>query len=129
MKVHTHAYSGLYDPPAPVIEVGVRGPGQDSREVRVTALVNSGADATMLPIQVLRSVGARYVQTRYVRGVTGTRQVADTFLAVIKIGPHTIPIPEAVAVVRGEEAILGRDVLNQMVITLDGPALALEIGD
>jgi len=83
----------------------------------------------MLPIQVLRSVGARYVQTRYVRGVTETRQVADTFLAVIKIGPHTIPIPEAVAVVRGEEAILGRDVLNQMVITLDGPALALEIGD
>lgn len=83
----------------------------------------------MLPIQVLRSVGSRYVQTRYVRGVTGTRQVADTFLAVIQIGPHTIPIPEAVAAVRGEEAILGRDVLNQLVITLDGPALALEIID
>ena len=83
----------------------------------------------MLPIQVLRSVGARYVQTRYVRGVTGTRQVADTFLAVIQIGPHTMLVPEAVAVVRGEEAIVGRDVLNQLVITLDGPALALEIVD
>jgi len=129
MKVHTHSYSGLYNPPAPLIEVGVRGPGQDSREVRVTALVDSGTDATMLPIQVLRSVGARYVQTRYVRGVTGTRQVADTFLAVVRIGSATIPIPEAVAVVRGEEAILGRDVLNQLVITLDGPALALEIAE
>lgn len=129
MKVHTPIYNGLYNPPAPVIEVGVRGPGQDSREVRVTALVDSGADATMLPIHVLRSVGARYVETRYVRGVTGTRQVADTFLAVIQIGQHTIPTSEAVAVIRGEEAILGRDVLNRLIVTLDGPALALEIAE
>lgn len=127
MNVYTYAYNVLYEPPAPVVEIGVRGLDPDSREVRISALIDSGADATMLPIQVLRAVGARYVETRYIRGVTGIRQSAETFVAVVRIGPHVVPTAEAVALGRGESAILGRDVLNRLIVTLDGPAQAVEI--
>lgn len=129
MNVYTYAYSVLYEPAAPVVEIGVRGPDPDSREVRIAALVDSGAAATMPPIQVPRAVGARYVETRNIRGVTGLRQPAETFVAVIRIGPHVVPTAEAVALGRNEAAILGRDVLNRLNVTLDGPAQAVEIAE
>ena len=95
--------------------------------MRLTALIDSGADATMLPIQVLRAVGAKHVETRYIRGVTGAGQLAETYLAVIQIGPHSVPTTKAIALTRAEDVILGRDVLNHLVVTLNGPAEVVEI--
>ncbi len=69
------------------------------------------------------------METRFIRGVTGIRQAAETFLAIVKIGSRSIPTAEAVALVRGEGAILGRDVLNQLIVTLDGPAQTVEIAE
>lgn len=123
----TYIYSTAYSPSAPVVEIGVRGPGEDSREIRMTAFVDTGADATMLPIHILRIVGAEYIEPRYIRGVTGVRTLAETDLAVVHVGQQFIPIPTAVALLRGEEAILGRDVLNHLVLTLDGPSEVLEL--
>jgi hypothetical protein len=97
--------------------------------MRVNALIDSGADASMLPIQVLQAVGAQYIETRYIRGVTGTRQAAETFLAIIQVGPQLVVTSDAIAVVQGEDTILGRDVLNSLVVTLDGPSHMTEIAE
>jgi len=129
MKIYSYAYSGHYDPAAPAVEIEVRGPGLNSKVMRLTALIDSGADATMLPIQVLRAVGAKHVETRYIRGVTGARQLAETYLALIQIGPHTVPTTNAIALTRAEGVILGRDVLNHLVVILDGPAQVVEIAE
>lgn len=127
VSVLTYIYSAAYSPSAPVIEVGLRGPAEEGVEVRLTAFVDTGADATMLPIHILRRVGAEYIEPRYIRGVTGVRTLAETYLAIVHIGQQIIPVPAIVALLRGEEAVLGRDVLNHLVLTLDGPAEMLGV--
>lgn len=127
MAVLSYIYSTSHMPSAPVMEIGILGPGEESREVSLTCFVDTGADATLLPIHILQLVGAEYIEPRYVRGVTGARVLAETYLAVVHVGQQFIPVTSAVALLRGEEAILGRDVLNHLVVTLDGPAEVLEI--
>lgn len=129
MRVYTYLYAGTYEPPAPVVEIGVRGPDSDSREVRLTALIDSGAHVSMLPIQALQAVTAKHLETRYIRGITGARQAVETYLALIQIGEHMILTTETIALVRGRDAILGRDVLNRLVITLDGLSQTVEIAE
>lgn len=43
MKVYTYIYSGSYLPPAPIVEIGIRGPDPNSRAVHLTALIDSGS--------------------------------------------------------------------------------------
>lgn len=116
-----------YSPPMPVMEITLAGLRAGSAIVVPEALVDSGADATMLPISLLQQVKARFHDTRTMRGVTGHRVTVDTYLVTIQIGANRIAGVEAIAMEESAEAILGRDVLNQLELTLVGPAHELWI--
>lgn len=116
-----------YDPAAPVVEIGIARLGGAEPVARLIALVDSGADATMLPIDALQAAGGRYVATRQMRGVAGRSVAVETYLVKLVIGPFVFPGIEAVAMATGSEAIVGRDVLNQMIVTLNGLANAVEL--
>ncbi len=115
-------YSRQFDPTMPIVEVSVRAVGTSHPASVVTALVDSGADATILPLSVLQQVGARYVRGRVMRGVTGIPENVDTYLVSIQIGPYTVHGIRAVAYGNNMTPIIGRDVLNNLVVTLDGLA-------
>ena len=69
------------------------------------------------------------METRFIRGITGARQAVETYLARVKVGSHVVVTSDAIALSQDQDAILGRDVLNQLTITLDGPALIVEIAE
>jgi predicted aspartyl protease len=96
-----------------------------SRKLR--ALVDSGADATMIPIHMLNAVGAAYQDTMWMRGVTGARIEIDRYLVAIRIDVQVIHGLSVIGAPEEAEAVLGRDLLNQLVITLDGPARVIEV--
>lgn len=114
--IATFPYNLDYQPPAPVIEVVV----QSRQAVTITALLDTGADASIFPIDILRKSGAPYLETRQMRSVTGHVQVVNLYLVEIQINIQRIAGIRAVAAKPGTEAIIGRDVLNQFIITLDG---------
>lgn len=91
------------------------------------SLIDSGADATLLPLAVIEELGAEYVGERMLYGTTGVGEEVDTYLIVVRIGPYTIYRVEAVAIVGGAEGLVGRDVLNQLVVTLNGLANETQI--
>ena len=111
-----------YKPAMPVMEITVSGLRRSDPAMRVVALVDSGADTTMLPVNLLQHVKAGFHETRTMRGVTGHRVSIDTYFVTVTVGPHLIAGVEAVGMVENTEIILGRDVLNQLEITLHGPA-------
>ncbi len=127
MTVYSFDYNAVYDPPAPVIEITLRKSVPARTEVTLSALVDSGADATMIPITALQRIEARYVETRQMRGVVGSLYPVDLFLIAIQIGPYTFPKIHAIAAAPDGEAIIGRDLLNQLVITLNGLASVTEV--
>lgn len=57
---------------------------------------------------------------------TGHAQTVNLYLVEVQIGSYKIPGIRAVGL-KTTEAILGRDVLNQLIITLDGIAGTTEI--
>lgn len=93
----------------------------------LTALIDTGADACILPIDILMEIGAVYLETRQLYGITGHTLSVNLYLLEVQIGPHRMPGIRAVAAKPGAEAILGRDVLNQLILTLDGIAGTTEV--
>ena len=127
MRVLTFAYNDAYMPSMPVVDLGVSRPGSRGPGQTVTAVVDSGADGTLLPIDVLEVVGAGYVGEGVIRGISGGRQPVSIYLASLHIGSHALHAIRVVAVPEGSEAILGRNVLQYLVVTLNGPAAVTEI--
>lgn len=116
-------YNTAYDPPAPVVKIVVVAAGR----AETTALVDSGADVTLIPITLLEQIQARYLYTHRLRGIIGGYETVDIYRVSIEITSHTIRGIRAVAAESGNEMILGRDVLNQIVVILRGPAEVIEI--
>ena len=74
----------------------------------------------MIPLDILVAIGARRIDTRIMRTVDGSRYRVRLFSIAVIIGPYTVHGVDAVANETTPEVILGRDVLNQLVVTLDG---------
>ncbi|HRO24146.1 MAG TPA: retropepsin-like aspartic protease [Promineifilum sp.] len=119
-------YDEKYDPAMPVVEVVLDGyAGLDSKAVM--AIIDSGADGTMLPIDVLEALGALYQDTVQMRGVLGESERVDRYTVGLKLGAITLHGINSVAIPAGTESVIGRDVLNQLLLTLNGPAFTTQI--
>lgn len=110
-----------FAPPAPVAMVRILHPDSGASVDRVPMLVDTGADATLLPRAVVESLGITPLREKYrllsfddtvseaeaVRGhlVFSGRNFRGTFL-----------------VIDANIGVLGRNVLNNVWILLDGPA-------
>lgn len=127
MKLYTFPYSEAYWPPMPIVDLGVGRPGREKIDLTITALVDSGADGTLIPIDVLEEVGAGYVGEAHMRGIFGTGHEVSVYLANLGLGPHVLEGIRVIAVPEGSDVILGRNVLQYVVVTLNGPASVTEI--
>ncbi len=124
MRAHYHQN---LDPPAPVVEVSFENPL--TREVSsVYCLLDTGAYACHLPGSVINSIGQTDYEPCEIEvvggGIIGTR---SHFLSVTFCGKdmgelEVVELPEG-----DDQPLLGRDVLNQFVVTLNGPELTCEI--
>lgn len=123
----SYNYDSDYEPPAPVAPVGLSPSGDMEVRQQVSALIDSGADATIIPIDLLQAAGARYLETRRMRGLTGESIRVNRFLTAVHIGEHVLHGIRAIGGPANSEAIIGRDVLNQLQVQLDGPAQKLRI--
>lgn len=120
-------YDLTYPGPAfPVAEITITSESGQTTDVQ-TALIDTGADATLIPLDMLKSIKARRVDTKFARNADGTRYAVRLYSIKVTTGPYTVYGVDAVANEKTSEVILGRDVLNQLVVKLDGIAQLTEI--
>ena len=81
----------------------------------------------MLPRDILTAVEAEYADTVLLRGTAGGVQKLDRYTVRIRIEEKTIDSVSAVATAAGSEPLIGRDVLNHLVVTLNGTAGYTEV--
>lgn len=125
--VYTFEYDRGYDPAFPAVEIGVRNPERPQDEIRLTILIDTGSDITLLPDDMLRLLDASYVGHARIRGLFGGSRTAKTYMVQVVVGPHTIQVVEVGGVFSNDEVVLGRNVLNQLDVTLRGLAGVVEI--
>lgn len=127
MSVVTFNYDPTYYPAAPVVKIEVDGYDSLLGQRSLQAIVDSGADATMIPLPVLKAIGSVYKESTWMKGTAGGRIEVDLYLASVRIGPNVIDGLHVVGIPATKEAIIGRDVLNQLIVTLNGLASVTEI--
>lgn len=76
------------------------------------ALIDSGADANMLPESLLVRIGAARIDRRRSRGVYGHARMVSVYLVDIQIGLLVVPSIQAIGISEDIDSLIGRDVLN-----------------
>ena len=125
--ITSYSYGAEYLPPAPMLEIGISGINDSHAQLHLVALVDSGADATMIPQKLQRQVKASLVRQQVIRGITGQGALVNLYRIQLYLGATIVRHMLVVAAPDGVEAILGRDLLNQFVVTLIGPASTTEV--
>jgi predicted aspartyl protease len=116
-------YDARLDPPAPVLPVRIAPPGE-AEGVLLLALIDSGADITVIPESVTAQADLPVTGNVRVRGVGGSPRRLLVHAAALE-GAGEIQVVEVVGF--GDETLLGRNVLNLWTLTLHGPEQELEV--
>ena len=121
------AYDTSYLPPAPSVEIWLGTPNEPLTLGPLQAFVDTGTDICLIPLKYVRSVQTQVDDRRSLRGQWGERKTVAIYSLDIGIGEIRLPAIDVAADERGEEIILGRNILNKLSLTLNGPKQVLEI--
>lgn len=93
-----------------------------------TGLIDIGADQTMVPRRVITSLGFQRVGDVLVKGVTSEKKDDTYRVDSMEIAGYTVVNIEVVPY-DGDFVLVGRDILNDLVLHYDGPALTFTLTD
>jgi len=124
----TTAYDTSSQPPAPFIEFEVVSP-QDSTQQRLAqGLLDTGAEVSVLPVELLTALQIPKASDMSVESWDGSSTLVTTYIVTLGIADASLDSIEVVAAPM-PYAILGRDVLNHFILTLNGKDLIFELQD
>jgi hypothetical protein len=111
----------LFVPPAPVARVVVRHSEREQSIADVPMLIDSGADATLLPKSAATSLGLEETGERYqLVGFDGTISQSEVVYARLAFLRRNFR--GRYLLTDAEVGVIGRDILNHVRLLLDGPA-------
>jgi len=122
-----YGYNRQIAPPAPLVHVTVRSPERGTAVSDLPALSDTAADITVIPARVAEERNLVPLDETSIGGFDGRVSLVSTFLVRLELresAPRVIPV---VASRDDPYVLLGRDVLNDFRVVLDGPRLRLEI--
>lgn len=113
-------YDPAYQPPAPVVSIRLAAPGEPPQVRPLSAVVDTGSDGTLIPTHYLEQVEAIDVGDAILHGVLGEAREIHLYEVDLHIGARMLPSVIVVGDDQGSEILLGRDVLNKLILLLDG---------
>ncbi len=117
--------AGAWDPPAPIVRATVRGPSDSADDIPM--LIDTGSDVSVVPQAVAEAIGAPIHPSRVpVQFYTGAEEAWEEAELSVEFGRFRFE--GLFLVVESSYGILGRNVLNLLMLTLDGPHLNWSAG-
>ena len=118
-----YPYGKKYAPPAPLLPVRVGPPGVVPT-VLLSALVDTGADISVLPQGLAVRLGLPAVDRVTVAGVDGLPRPLPVYAAEVALNGYRTAIR---AVSLGTTPLIGRDLLNKITLHLHGREAILDV--
>jgi len=122
-----HPYSNEYASPFPSLPVIVHPPEGVSTSDTLPALLDTGADGTLVPVTLLQAIHADGIHTARMRSHWGVSRPVTIYLVDMDVAGFRLPGVEVIGDDQSNEILLGRNVLNKLVLLLDGPAKTTSI--
>lgn len=121
-------YNSRFTPPAPVIDVVIQNPFLAGYSASEPAVLDTAADITAIPESVARALCLEAAPTIAVSGLDDVSIQHVAYIVNLQVVELTF---ERMLVIEwgGAEILLGRDVLNEFIVTLDGKMRQFEIRD
>lgn len=120
-----YQYSNEFSPPAPALPLECSSP-LSSSSIEVLACIDSGADITVIPSNIVSRLELRRAAIITAVGFGGVPAEFPVFSVLATISGKEPLYARAIAWDR-EYALLGRDIINRWEVVLDGPAGRLTI--
>lgn len=117
-----HAYeAGRFDPPAPLARVTVISKQLGVQIQDVPMLLDTGADVTLLPRASVAALITPGAEEYELEGFDGTKSTAPVVIAELQFLNKSFR--GQFLLVDSWHGVIGRNILNNLAILLDGPAL------
>lgn len=121
------SYNQRYFPPLPIVEIKLGSPGEALSTDLYQAMIDTGADISLIPIAYISPLQSQVDDYRYLRSHWGEHRRVAIYSLDIAIGELRLPAVEVVGDDNGDEIILGRNILNKLILTLNGPIQEVQV--
>lgn len=119
-------YSTAYEPPAPVLEVQVSNPHR-GQSVRCSAKLDTGADISAIPERLVEELALVPLGEMPIMGWDGSPSMSYFYLVAIGLEEQGFEDRCLVISASRDEMLLGRDILNQLTVILEGKTLSFQV--
>jgi predicted aspartyl protease len=117
----SHTYDATFPWPFPRLPVVVCQVEGDAATATLDALIDTGADVTLVPVEHPQAVQADEIYTARLSGHWQQRRPVAVHLVDLEIDGQRLPAVEAIADEQGDRILLGRNALSKLIVLLDGP--------
>ena len=120
------AFDRSFTPPAPVADVVVAHPVSSATSGALRGKLDTGADLTVIPEGLVPQLALSARAHVWARGYDGTFSQRPVYYVRFSFEGHELPALRCIAADR-RNVLVGRNVLNRFVITLDGRNLRFDL--
>ena len=121
-------YDRAFEPPAPVVDVTVLHPTVAGRRVAVRGKLDTGADVTAIPEHIVAELRLLPHGDTWIRGFDGAHFRRPVYYVRLLVEGTDLSSVRCIAAAR-RDVLLGRNVLNRFVASLDGKNMTFEMRD
>jgi predicted aspartyl protease len=122
-------YLFTYFPPIPVLNIALSFPDAAQWHGLFLAIIDSGADYTIVPFSTITPIDPPLVGSANLVSQWQERHEIQVYQLDIQIGSMVLLSVEVAGDPNSDELILGRNVLNELNLRLNGPALQTELAE
>jgi hypothetical protein len=123
----SETYLTSYFPPIPALSIQLA-PVEEAPQIGpLLAIVDTGADATIVPVKYLNDMAIPADYPAQLRGPWGASRRVQVYIVDLMLTDIRLPGIEIVGDEIANEVIIGRNVLNRLVLLLDGPSQQTDV--